>query len=71
MGGVPFALMVAISCFGALNGEIHIYESIEWASDVSVNKARHSQLHASSTLLVEKGTSLRCLAGSTSGSGHL
>lgn len=71
VGGVPFAVMVAISCFGALNGEIRILESIDRASDMSVDKARHTQHHGSFTLLAEKATYLQPLAGSTSGSEHL
>lgn len=60
IGGVVFAVCVAVSCFGALNGSTSPRLSIP--SLMQSKKDRPLRLHVSSELQDEKDTSRLCLA---------
>lgn len=60
IGGVVFAVFVAVSCFGALNGSISPQPTIP--SLIRNEKDRRSRLHGSSEWQDEKDTSPLCLA---------
>lgn len=63
VGGVVFAVFVAVSCFGALNGSIFAQPAIANDSIAhSSKKERRSRVHGSSELQEEKDIFPLCLA---------
>ena len=60
IGGVVFAVCVAVSCFGALNGSISPQPTIP--SLIQSQKEGRSRVHGSSEPQDERDTSPLCLA---------